>query len=112
MQYLSSIIDLFNGEIIAQTISDKQDLKCVKDTLNQLPELTKPCILHSDQGSVYTSKEYQLLVKDKSITMSMSRKGTPSDNAPIESFHSVLKSETFYLTQNSKVLITLYHKLC
>lgn len=28
--------------------------------------------------------------------MSMSRKGTPADNAPIESFHSILKSETFY----------------
>lgn len=102
MQYLSSIIDMFNGEIVAQTISDKQDLECVKDTLNQLPKLTQPCILHSDQGAVYTSKEYQLLVKYKSITMSMSRKGTPSDNAPIESFHSVLKSETFYLNPELK----------
>ncbi len=102
MQYLSSIIDLYNGEVIAKTISDKQDLTCVIDTLNQLPRLSKPCILHSDQGSVYTSKEYQLLVKDKSITMSMSRKGIPSDNAPIESFHSVLKAETFYLNPELK----------
>ncbi len=97
MLYLSSIMDLYNGEIVAYTISDKQDLKCVKDTLNQLPKLISLCILHSDQGSVYTSPEYQKLVKSKSITMSMSRKGTPADNAPIESFHSSLKSETFYI---------------
>ena len=31
--------------------------------------------------------------------MSMSRKGTPADNASIESFHSILKSETFYLDE-------------
>ena len=46
---------------------------------------------------MYTSSAYQINVKNKSITMSMSRKGTPADNAPIESFHSSLKSETFYL---------------
>jgi len=54
-------------------------------------------MLHSDQGSVYTSQVYQEAIKAKGITMSMSRKGTPADNAPIESFHSTLKSETFYL---------------
>ena len=55
MMYLSSIKDLFNGEIIAYTIDLNQDTKLVIDTLNQLPELPKGCILHSDQGSVYTS---------------------------------------------------------
>ncbi|MCP9301374.1 IS3 family transposase, partial [Bacillus halotolerans] len=44
-----------------------------------------------------TSYEYQKAVKTKGITMSMSRKGTPADNASIESFHSSLKSETFCL---------------
>ena len=102
MLYLSTIMDLYNGEIIASTLSDKQDLACVIDTLNQLPTIEKSCILHSDQGSVYTSKEYQLRVKNKSIIMSMSRKGTPADNAPIESFHSSLKSETFELKPELK----------
>lgn len=100
--YLSTIMDLYNGEIIASTLSDRQNLECVIDTLNQLPEIIKPCILHSDQGSVYTSKEYQLRVKNKSITMSMSRKGTPADNAPIESFHASLKCETFELNPELK----------
>lgn len=94
--YLSSIMDLYNGEIIAYTIGPKQDVSFVLDTLSQLPTTLDHCILHTDQGSVYTSRPYQVLVNKKGITMSMSRKGTPSDNAPIESFHSILKSETFY----------------
>ena len=95
--YLSSIMDCFNGEIISYSISDIQDTSLVLDTLNKLPPILESCILHSDQGSVYTSSSYQVQVKNKSIAMSMSRKGTPADNAPIESFHSVLKSETFYI---------------
>ncbi|QNH41517.1 IS3 family transposase [Bacillus sp. PAMC26543] len=95
--YLSSILDVYNGEVIAFTIGDKQDTDFVLNTLEQLPTLPQNCVLHSDQGSVYTSYEYQKAVKTKGITMSMSRKGTPADNASIESFHSSLKSETFYL---------------
>ncbi|MDO3662956.1 IS3 family transposase [Bacillus sp. C28GYM-DRY-1] len=95
--YLSSILDVYNGEVIAFTIGDKQDTDFVLDTLDQLPTLPENCMLHSDQGSVYTSYEYQKAVNTKGITMSMSRKGTPADNASIESFHSSLKSETFYL---------------
>lgn len=94
--YLSSIMDLYNGEIIAYNIGEKQDINFVLKTLEQLPKVTD-CLLHSDQGSVYTSYRYQKEIQRKSITMSMSRKGTPSDNACIESFHSSLKSETFYL---------------
>lgn len=97
MMYFSSILDVYNGEIVAQTIGFKQDTGFVLDTLYQLPELPEGCILHSDQGSVYTSYAYQKAVKEKGITMSMSRKGTPADNSPIETFHSTLKSETFYL---------------
>ncbi|KAA6475446.1 IS3 family transposase [Bacillus swezeyi] len=95
--YLSSILDLYNGEVIAFTIGDKQDTDFGLDTLDQLPTLPENCVLHSDQGSVYTSYEYQKAVNTRGITMSMSRKGTPADNASIESFHSSLKSETFYL---------------
>lgn len=95
--YLSSILDLYNGEVVASSIGDKQDTAFVLDTLAQLPKLPENCVLHSDQGSVYTSYEYQKAIKGKGITMSMSRKGTPADNASIESFHSTLKSETFYL---------------
>lgn len=96
MMYLSSILDLYNGEVVAHSIGDKQDVHFVLDTLERLPEMNG-AMLHSDQGSVYTSHAYQRAIKEKGITMSMSRKGTPADNALIESFHSTLKSETFYL---------------
>lgn len=94
--YLSSILDLYNGEVVAYSIGDKQDTEFVLDTLQQLSKV-EGTMLHSDQGSVYTSHAYQKAIQEKGIIMSMSRKGTPADNALIESFHSTLKSETFYL---------------
>ncbi|MHC5408956.1 transposase, partial [Listeria seeligeri] len=56
----------------------------------------------SDQGSVYTSYEYYQCCQKKNVIRSMSRKGTPADNAPIECFHSSLKCETFYLNKAYK----------
>ena len=76
--YLSSIIDLYNREIVAYTISECQDTDFVLDTLNQL-ELPQGALFHSDQGSVYTSKAYYQACTEKGITRSMSRKGTPTD---------------------------------
>src|SRR5699024_12666340 len=59
-------------------------------------------IIHSDQGSVYTSYAYQELVKKCHLVSSMSRRGNCWDNAVIESFHSNLKSEEFqYVKFNS-----------
>ena len=81
--YLSSIMDLYNREMIAYTISECQDTDFVLDTLNQL-KLPKGALLHSDQGSVYTSMAYYQACTEKGIICSMSRKGTPADNACIE----------------------------
>lgn len=94
--YLSSIMDLYDGQIIAYTLGTIQDIEFVSNTANQLPEIMSECTIQMDQGSIYTSRAYQTLIQNKGITISMSRKGTPADNAPIESFHSSLKSETFY----------------
>ncbi|WP_409293798.1 IS3 family transposase [Peribacillus sp. SCS-26] len=97
MLYLSTIMDLYNNEIISYTISTSQDISLVMENLKEAVELRKPenLILHSDQGSVYTSYAYQNFAKEKGITTSMSRKGNCHDNAVIESFHSSLKSEGF-----------------
>ena len=113
MLYLSSIMDIYNGEIVAYKIDDKQDQNLVNDTLNQI-DIPEGCILHSDQGSVYTSYAYYQLCEEKGIIRSMSRKGTPADNAPIESFHSSLKSETFYinneLNRSNHIVIDIVEK--
>ena len=113
MLYLSSIMDIYNREIVAYKIDDKQDQSLVNDTLNQI-DIPESCILHSDQGSVYTSYAYYQLCEEKGIIRSMSRKGTPADNAPIESFHSSLKSETFYinneLNRSNHIVIDIVEK--
>ena len=74
--YLSSIMDLYNGEILAYTIGSKQDTKFVLDTLNQI-DLPKGVLLHSDQGSVYTSAEYYNLCKEKALSAVCPVRGLP-----------------------------------
>ena len=69
------------------------------DTLNEAILKRKDVsglILHSDQGFQYTSYEYKAICESNGITISMARKGTPIDDSPIESWHSLLKKETLY----------------
>ncbi len=97
--YLSSIIDLYDMRIVAYVISRHNDNKLVMDTLNkELAERkdVSGCILHSDQGFQYTSNEYKTVCAGKGIIISMSAKGSPIDNSPIESWHSLLKKEVLY----------------
>ena len=95
--YLSSIMDLYTRNIIAYKISYHMDNKLVMDTLNMAIRKQKDVhgvILHSDQGFQYTSYEYKAICESNGIRISMSPKGSPVDNSPIESFHSNLKRET------------------
>ena len=95
--YLSSIMDLNTRNIIAYKISKHIDNKLVIDTLNEAIHKQKDVsgvILHSDQGFQYTSNEYNAICEANGIIISMSPKGSPVDNSPIESFHSNLKRET------------------
>ena len=97
--YLSTILDLYDRKIVAHQISKRNDVKLVIDTLNQAIDKTKDVsnlIIHSDQGFQYTSFEYKAVCESNGIQISMSRKGTPIDDSPIESFHSILKKETLY----------------
>lgn len=97
--FLSTILDLQSRKIIASQISQRNDNKLVLDTLHKaLRKIKDPSglVLHSDQGFQYFSMEYRNVCVSKGILISMSRKGTPLDNAVIESFHSLLKKETLY----------------
>ena len=67
----------------------------VEDATRKIKE-AKGIILHSDQGRQYQNKRYQRLLKEKGIIQSMSRKGNCLDNAVIENFFGLLKSELFY----------------
>ena len=97
--YLSTIIDLYDRHVVAYKISRHNDNKLVIDTLNEAIAKEKDVhelILHSDQGFQYTSNEYKAICESNGITISMARKGTPIDDSPIESWHSLLKKETLY----------------
>jgi len=104
-KYLSTIMDLFNNEIVAYKLYEHQQTSLVIDTLKIALEnrnYPEGVILHSDQGSVYTSYAFQEFVKRNHLTSSMSRRGNCWDNAVIELFHSNLKSEEFqYVKFNS-----------
>ena len=98
-EYLSTIIDLYDRHVVAYVISKRNDLKLVMDTLNKALAKEKDVnglIIHSDQGFQYTSYEYKAICESKGIQISMSRKGTPIDDSPIESWHALLKKETLY----------------
>ncbi|WP_124115998.1 IS3 family transposase [Paenibacillus xylanexedens] len=93
--YLSVVMDLYNNEIVAWELSERNDLKLVMDTVKKLK--CGPTLLHSDQGFQYTTQSYAKLLEEKKLTGSHSRRGNCYDNACIESFFSHLKTEKLYL---------------
>lgn len=97
--YLSTILNLYDRKVITYKMSKFNNLSLVLDTLNPAIDLTKNTkgiIIHSDQGFQYTSHEYFAICEANGMRISMSRKGMPIDNSPMESFHSILKKETLY----------------
>lgn len=108
--YLSPMMDLANREIIAYQIGRRPNFALVagmlKKTLAQLDEEALP-IIHSDQGYLYGLERWRkMLIRSNGspyAIQSMSRRGNCYDNAVIESFFSVLKSECFYGHQFSTI---------
>ncbi|WP_418262091.1 IS3 family transposase [Flavobacterium faecale] len=104
--YLSPIIDLFNQEIISYELKERPVFAQVKVMLEKafktIPNNTS-LTLHSDQGWHYQMRQYQQLLKEKGIKQSMSRKGNCLDNAIIENFFGILKSELFYLKKFNSI---------
>ena len=98
--YLSPILDLCSRDIVSYSISDRPVLSMVTTMLDkaftQIPDGTN-LVLHSDQGWQYQHRQYQRMLKAKGIRQSMSRKGNCLDNAVIENFFGLLKSELLYL---------------
>lgn len=98
--YLSPILDLCSRDIVSYSISDTPVLSMVTQMLDKAFEKISDgtnIILHSDQGWQYQHKHYQQKLSKKGIRQSMSRKGNCLDNAVIENFFGLLKSELLYL---------------
>ncbi|GAK41403.1 integrase catalytic subunit [Paenibacillus sp. TCA20] len=103
--YLSAIQDLYNNEVVAWRLSERNDLLLVTKTVDMLCEKTDltGVLLHSDQGFQYTSKPFNSKLTKLGIVGSHSRRGNCFDNACIESFFSHLKTEKIYLTHLESV---------
>jgi putative transposase len=98
--YMSPILDLYNGEIIAYQLEKRPIYPLVSRMLEKAFKKLKKDespLLHSDQGWQYQMRQYQHSLKEKGVIQSMSRKGNCLDNAAMESFFGLLKSELFYL---------------
>jgi putative transposase len=104
--YLSPVMDLYNGEIIAYETATRPVYKLVgnmlKKALAKLGVSDRP-LLHSDQGWQYRMPAYQRALRNKGVQQSMSRKGNCLDNAAMESFFATLKTEFFYLNKFSSI---------
>jgi putative transposase len=104
--YLSPVMDLYNGEIIAYETAERPCFALVTGMLEKAFERLGDKVhlmLHSDQGWQYQQPRYQHALKQRGIKQSMSRKGNCLDNAAMESFFGTLKSEFFYLKRFENV---------
>lgn len=104
--YLSPVMDLYNGEIMAYQTQTRPNFALVTEMLGSAFKRLQgnsPLVLHSDQGWHYQQPRYQKALKERGIRQSMSRKGNCLDNAAMESFFGILKSEFFYLKRFQNV---------
>ncbi|WP_407225743.1 IS3 family transposase [Enterobacter hormaechei] len=94
--YLAVVVDLFSRKIIGWSMQSRMTKDIVLNALlmavwRRNPE--KQVLVHSDQGSQYTSHEWQSFLKSHGLEGSMSRRGNCHDNAVAESFFQLLKRE-------------------
>lgn len=92
------LLDTYNNEIISHHLSKKIGdrcpyFDCLNDLKQKIKEQITPTVLHTDQGSIYSSKAFAEAHKDYNIIRSMSRVGTPTDNPIIESINGWIKEE-------------------
>ncbi len=112
--YLSVIKDAYTKQVLAYVASKSLEVDFVLETIKNLirghgVSLNSETIIHSDQGSHYTSHSFRDLLKDKKLRQSMSRRGNCWDNAPQESFFGHMKDEIhlYKCSSYEKVLIEI-----
>jgi len=94
--YLAVVVDLFSRRVIGWSMQSRMHVDLVMSALLMAIWHRKPTnkvYIHSDQGSQYTSTDWQRFLKDHNLICSMSRRGNCHDNAVAESFFQLLKRE-------------------
>ena len=97
VRYNCSIIDLYDRSVIAsitdRNITSDLAIRTLQKALDSQAKIKGELILHSDQGSQYTSKAFVEYCETVHVTQSMSKAGYPYDNAPMERYFNTLKNE-------------------
>lgn len=99
--YLAVVIDLFARRVVGWSVSNRLHRHLAIDALRTAIAIRQPpegLIHHSDRGSQYCSIEYQAMLKESGIRISMSGKGNCYDNAMVETFFKTLKTEMVWRT--------------
>ena len=94
--YLAVVVDLFSRKVVGWSMQSKITKELVLNALLMAVWRRNPkskVMVHSDQGSQYTSHDWQSFLKDNNLKGSMSRRGNCHDNAVAESFFQLLKRE-------------------
>lgn len=97
---LTLYFDVFTKQILTWKLSERrggreQYLDGLADVIELLRGKEEPTIIHTDQGSVYSSKAYNELIQDSNIVRSMSRAGKPTDNPVNEALNGWIKEELY-----------------
>lgn len=107
--YLTAIMDLFDRKIVGWSMSTgmtaRETVVAAWKMAIRNRSVDRNILFHSDRGVQYASQEFRELLKDKPVQQSMSRKGNCWDNAVMENFFKILKSETGYNTVYSSIEI-------
>lgn len=100
IRYNCTVIDLYDRSVVSSVndrfITSDLAIKAVDKAIAATGCDPKELILHSDQGSQFTTVEFVLHCQNLGITQSMSRAGTPYDNAAMERYYNTLKTELIY----------------
>lgn len=94
--YLAAVIDLYSRRVVGWSMQSRQTTDIVLQTLHMAVWRRKPkhrVLIHSDQGSQFTSMDWAAFMRAHTLEHSMSRRGNCHDNAVAESFFSSLKRE-------------------
>jgi len=94
--HLAIVMDLFSRKIVGWSMSNRIDKELTQNALKMALANREPnhtVLHHSDQGAEYTNKDYQALLNENQMNISMSRKANCYDNAVAESFFKTIKSE-------------------
>lgn len=101
VRYNCTILDLHDRSVIAsitdRSITSDLAIRTLQKALDSQPEIRGELILHSDQGTQFTSKAFVDFCESVHVTQSMSKAGYPYDNAPMERYFNTLKNECINL---------------